>query len=257
MGTDAAAGEDDDAAGGLADEPGQGEAPGVGVRRVAGRQETLAAERDDVLKTAIHIGAFVEGPVEGDFQRTRGDDEPAHCRHIYTAVRQQGANDNTIYAMLPPGRISHYQELTHLNSFQNLLDLFLGVHEIPSPGTDKNIHFDTIPIILGESEEGVADEGFGGGDATDVEAAAEFDADGTAVPGRHRISRTCAAAFEHVPHECRLLLTHIRGESLDEAGKTVAESYRSAVFDETMDAGTGENHLAPAGHHIADTQFQC
>ena len=100
MRADAAAGQDDDAAGCLADEAREGETAGEGVRFVAGREQALAPERNDVLERTFHISAFIEGPMEGDLERTGGGDEAAHCRHVDATVRLQRSDDNPVNLMI-------------------------------------------------------------------------------------------------------------------------------------------------------------
>ena len=100
MRPDSAAGEDDDPAGCLADEAREGETAGEGVRLVAGREQAFAPERDDVLEAALHIGANVEGPVEGDLERAGGSDEAAHRRHVDATISPQRSEDNPVNLML-------------------------------------------------------------------------------------------------------------------------------------------------------------
>ena len=54
-----------------------------------------------------------------------------------------------------------------------------------------------------------------------------------------------------------LRLASVRSEGFDKARKTVAESDRPAILDETVYAGPGENHLSSASHHITYPQLQC
>ena len=100
---DAAAGQDDDTAGCLADEAREGETAGEGVRLMAGREQALATELNDVVECAFHIGAFIEGSMECHLERTGGGYQPAHHRHVDAAIGPQRSDDNPVNLTLGTG----------------------------------------------------------------------------------------------------------------------------------------------------------
>jgi hypothetical protein len=136
---DAASSQDDDAAGRLADEAREGETAGEGVRLVAGREQALAPERNDVLKCAFHIGTFIEGPMECHFERTGGDYQTAHRLHIDATIFPQSPDNDPVHTMNTSIRIPYHQSFTHFNPDNGLLYLGLAVNEITATRPDQDI----------------------------------------------------------------------------------------------------------------------
>ena len=134
-----AAGEDDNPAGCLADEAGEGETAGEGVRLVAGREQAFAPERDDVLERTFHISAFIEGPMECHLERTGGGYQPAHRPHIYATIIPKSADNNPVHTKGISCRIIDIQPLTHFNPGNGLLYLGLAVNEIAATWPDQYI----------------------------------------------------------------------------------------------------------------------
>jgi hypothetical protein len=52
------------------------------------------------------------------------------------------------------------------------------------------------------------------------------------------------------------ILSPVRSEGLNETGETAPKGHGTAVLDETMHAGTGENNLSAAGHYITYPEFE-
>ncbi len=136
---DAAAGQDDDAAGCLADESREGETAGESARLVAGREQALAPERNDVLERTFHISAFIKGSMECHLERTGGGYKPTHRLHIYATIRPQSPDDDPVHTMDASNRIPYHQSFTHFNPGNGLLYLGLAVNEIAAAWPDQYI----------------------------------------------------------------------------------------------------------------------
>ena len=95
-GSDAAAGEDDEAVAGVGHELPDDVAAFPGVGGLAGGQQAGAAERDDLVDGFERVfRADVERPMEGDRQRLCCCDKPLHCVHVDIALRCQSSDHYT------------------------------------------------------------------------------------------------------------------------------------------------------------------
>lgn len=95
IGSNASAGENDEAGAGGLDEAGDQLTPCPGTWSHSGGQQTSAAKGDEGFKGVEGVlGADIEGAVKGDGQRPGGGDELSQCGDIDSALRRQRPDNN-------------------------------------------------------------------------------------------------------------------------------------------------------------------
>lgn len=135
----------------------------VGVGAAAGGEHAVASALDDGFELCGPVGAFVEGAVEGDFHGCGELDHFLGGLAVDGAVGVEEADDYGGDAELLAGE----------DVVANDVELGCVVAEVAFAGADEDVGADAE--LLGA----VGDGAVGGGEASAVEALAEFDAVGS------------------------------------------------------------------------------
>lgn len=121
---------DDDAACRTFHQFGNERNPFHGIGLLAGSQDTVAAQLNQLLQCGKGIAANIKGAMTGDRQRFGRLDQPAHQRDIDIPVFRQATKD---YAV-------HLQLLAQFDIQQHRLNLCRRIEEVASTRTDNHIY---------------------------------------------------------------------------------------------------------------------
>lgn len=164
---EATAGGDGDAIAGALDEAGDGGCAADDVRSSAGGEDAIAAAGDDVFEGLIEVRCFVEGAVEGDFERSGLRNDGACLLLVDCAVRMQSPEDDAGCAELLRGA----------QGFEDLIELARRIDEVAGAGAEHDVDGEA------GAAHGLRDEFGRRREAADGEVGAELDAVRAGVRG--------------------------------------------------------------------------
>lgn len=177
-----AAGEDDDAALGATVQLAKLVRALLGRRRLAGGEDAVAAQADDLLQRLERVPAAVESAVESDACAVGNNgDKVFHLGDVDVPVGGQAADDDTVRAE-GQGRFDLQR---HQVGFLG------GIDEIAQPRADEDVD-GQLRIALPDGPE----PGHGRGEAVEFEVRAQFDAPGASGDGGINTFQIAAADFQ-------------------------------------------------------------
>ena len=185
---------------------------------MAGGEQTVAAQEDDLLEGFERCTAHIEGAVESDGHGPGGSNQGAHQRHVHGAIGEQSANHHT----------GNAERLAQMYGPEHLIGLAVAIDEIPFPGADKHIHGN----VTTHFHQSFLKQLTRRGDPTHVESLAQFYPVGTAAQSVDHILDGAATTFYYSSHQCKntIKFVHLDGHTHPIMSRKALLSAIAALF---------------------------